>query len=243
MGNRTLLLGAPILLFLAASLSGQSLKVLTSNGVKAATEILFSKNVVAQYDTTVSLRKKIEAGEPFDVAILTVEAIDGLIQEGTILPSSRRDFARAGVGVGYQKGAKKPDLSSAEAFRQSLLDAKSITYNEAGASRQAIEKALSRLGIADAIKAKAIIETESGRPQMDVGEGKVELVLTLVPEIPIYENVELAGPFPQSLQTYTSFAIGISKDSKNFAKAAKLIEFLISPTHATMLKAKGLQPK
>jgi len=221
----------------------QTLKVLTSNGVKAATEELFPKNVVPQYDTTVSLRKKIEAGEAFDLAILTVEAIDALIKEGKLTAESRRDFARTGVGVGYHKGAKKPDISTPEAFKKTLLAAKSVTYNEVGASRQAIEKMLVTLGIADQVKAKAIIETESGRPQMDVGEGKAELVLTLIPEIPPYKNVELAGPVPESLQSDTTFAFAMPPGGKNAVAAKKVIEFFTSPAQAGKIREKGLEPR
>jgi molybdate transport system substrate-binding protein len=238
----TLFVIASLPVFLLSAADPPTLKVLTSNGVKAATGELFPKNVVPDYDTTVSLRKKIEAGASFDLAILTVEAIDALIKEGKLTAESRRNFARTGVGVGYHKGAKKPDISSPEAFKKTLLAAKSISYNEVGASRQAIEKMLATLGIADQVKAKAIIETESGRPQMDVGSGKAELVLTLIPEIPPYENVELAGSVPEPLQSYTSFAFAMPPGGKNAAEARKLIEFFTSPAQASKVRAKGLEP-
>ncbi len=230
-------------LFAVSFAGAQNLKIFTSNGVKSATEELYPANVTAVYDTTVELKKKIEAGEPFDLALLTVDAIDTLIQEGKLASDSKREFARTGVGVGYRKGAKKPDVSTPEALKQTLLAAKSVTYNELGASRQAIEKMLKTLGIADQVKAKAIVETKSGQPQINVGKGKAELVLTLVPEIPPYENVLLAGAIPDTLQSYTTFAFGLPAGGNNAVPARRIIELFTSPAQADKIREKGLTPK
>jgi molybdate transport system substrate-binding protein len=226
------------------------MRAFTSNGVKPAMEELFEHSehmagiaTVSEFNTTAALKQKIESGAPFDFTLLTTEAIDDLIKKGKIDAGSRIEFARAGIGVGYRKGAPKPDIHDTEAVKKTLLAAKSVTFAEAGASRQYLEKMFVRLGIADQMKAKTILEKGSGQPQMDVEQGKAELVLTLVPEIPPYEGAALAGPLPAELQNYTSFAAGISSSSQHKSEAKALLEFITGPDGKPILKAKGLEPK
>ncbi len=190
--------------------------------IYAASEKSVGKKVVGEYNTTTALRKKAEAGDAFDVAVLTNDAIDALIKAGKIAADSKIDIAKAGVGVGYRKGSPKPDVSSAAALKKTLLAAKSVTYNEVGASRAFIEQVFAKLGIADQMKPKVVLEAASGQSQVDVGLGKVELVLSLVPEIPPYENVVLAGAFPADLQNYITFSVGVSAKASD-PKAARCV--------------------
>src|SRR5215470_993064 len=124
------------LLLLAVSLvqQGQPIRVLSSNGVKAAVQALsepaekaIAHRVVTQFNTTALLRQRINQGEDFEVAILTAEAIDALIKEGKIAAASRTDIGSIGIGIGVKKGAKKPDIRTPESLKQTLLTAKSIT--------------------------------------------------------------------------------------------------------------------
>src|SRR5215813_12694039 len=121
---------------------GADLRVLASNGVKAAVEELkpqlekaSASTLSIDFSTTAALRERIEKGEAFDVAILTDDAVDALIKAGKISQAQRAKLARVGIGVGYRKGAPKPDVGTATGIKQSLLNAKSIAYTEAGASR------------------------------------------------------------------------------------------------------------
>src|SRR5204862_5568104 len=143
-----------------------------------------------QFNTTVSLRQRIAAGESFDVAILTAEAIDALIKEGKIVARSRADVGSVGIGVGVRAGAAKPDIRTVDAMKRTLLNAKSITYAQDGASRQYIEKMVNELGIAESVKPKTLLRQGSDASNASVASGEAELVITLTSEIMPAPGVE-----------------------------------------------------
>ena len=137
-------------------------------------------------------------------------------------------------------GAPKPDISSVQAFKRALLDAKSIVYLKVGSGVN-VARTLERLGIAEAVKPK---ET---RPESDivsemVAKGEVELGLIVITQIVTTAGVELVGPFPPEVQSYTVFAAGISADSKEPAAARELIKFLTGPIAAAVIRAQGMEP-
>ncbi len=241
------------LFFVFASYGGaptKEIRVLASDGVKAPVEDLRAQceratghPLTVEFDTAASLKSSIEAGKPFDVAILTSEAINGLVTEGKIAGGTRTDVARAGIGIGFRAGASKPDISTPDALKQTLLRARSITMNKNGASATYVEKVFSRLGITEQIKPKLMLEQEAGRPQMNVADGKAELVITLIPEIPVFRGVELAGPLPAALQSYIGFTAGIASDSQDPKGAEALVKFLSGPEAAATFKARGLEPR
>jgi molybdate transport system substrate-binding protein len=225
-------------------------RVLASDGVKAPVEDLRAQceramghALAVEFDTAASLKSSIEAGKPFDVAILTSEAIKALVTEGKIADSTRTDVARAGIGIGFRAGASKPDISTPDALKQTLLRARSITMNKNGASATYVEKVFSRLGITEQIKPKLMLEQEAGRPQMNVADGKAELVITLIPEIPVFRGVELAGPLPAALQSYIGFTAGVAINSHDPKGAQTLVKFLSGPEAAAAFKARGLEPR
>jgi molybdate transport system substrate-binding protein len=226
------------------------LRVMTSNGVKPAMVELFAQSehatgrrITSEFNTSVALKTKIETEGAFDVAILSTSTLDDLIKQGKIAADSRIEVARAGIGLGYHKGAPKPDISTAEALKKTLLNAKSVTFADTGASRQSIEEMFVMLGIADQMKIKTMLGHDSGQPQMDVAAGKAELVLTLMPEMPPYKGVAVAGPLPAEFQVYTSFAAGISTSTKNKDAALALVKFVTGAQARAELKAKGLETK
>src|SRR6266545_2833685 len=129
------------------------LRILASNGVKAAVEDLRPQlekasgaTLSIDFNTAATLRDRIEKGEAFDVAILTDEAVDALIKAGKLSPVTRTKLARVGIGVGFRKGAAKPDVGTAAGIKQALLNAKAIAYTGNGASRPAIDMMIERLG-------------------------------------------------------------------------------------------------
>jgi len=242
------------LIFLSAQKTpaqGTELLVFVSDGIKPSVEELtpqiehsIGRKLTTQFNSSKALKDKIQSGEPFDAAILSSDAIDDLIKQGKIAPGSRTDIARTGMGVGVRAGAPKPDVSTPEALKRTLLSAKSITFNPSGASAPHVYDIFQRLGIAENVKSKLILKenAEPGRPQMDVAEGKADLVITLIPEIKFFKGVELAGPVPADLQSYISFAGGVATNSHNADAAKALIKFVTSPAAAPTLKAKGEEP-
>lgn len=223
--------------------------VLVSNGVRAVVEDLQSqcekaigRPLAIQYSAAALLKQKVDAGEQFDVALLTTEVTDELIQEHKIVADSRVDLGRAGVGVGIRSGAPKPDISTPEAMKRTLLNAKSITYAKDGAARVLIEKIYDRLGISNEVKPKIILQSVPGRPQTAVADGQAEMVMTLVSEILPVKGIELVGPVPKEIQSYVSFRGGISTNTKNMKSSQAFVNFFTSSTAAPAYKARGLEP-
>ncbi len=196
-----------------------------------------------QFNSTASVKKAIEAGEGFDVTIITSEAIGDLIKQGKLAGGSRTELGRSELGIGIRAGAAKPDIHTPEALKQTLRDAKSITYPQDGASRGYIEKMFERLGIAADVKPRIILAPGSGPATESVAAGKAALVITLFSEIVPVHGVEILGPLPGEFQSDIRFAAAASSTTKNAAAAKALIAFLAGPKTAPTLKAKGLEPR
>jgi molybdate transport system substrate-binding protein len=225
------------------------LRVLISDGMKTVVEELtpqiehsIGRKLVAQFNSSKNLRDKIEAGEPFDAAILTSDVLDDLIKQGKIAAGTRAEISRTGMGVGVRAGAPKPDIGSPEALKRTLLNAKSISFNPTGASATHTYDMFARLGITETVKPKLILDAEAGRPQMNVAAGKVELVISLIPEIKFFPGVDLVGPIPPDFQSYINFAAGIATNPQDADGAKALIQFINGPAVAPVLIAKGMEP-
>jgi molybdate transport system substrate-binding protein len=246
-----LVLGAGLLLTLAPRTPAQvQLRVFTSDGMKPALEALIPQieqsigcKLAPQFNSSKNLREKIQAGEPFDVAILTSDVIDDLIQKGKIAAGSRTDLSRTGLGVGVRAGASKPDISTPEALKKTLLAAKTIAFNPTGASAVHIYEMFERMGITDAVKSKLMLDSEAGRPQQNVAEGKADLVVTLIPEIKFFPGVDLAGPVPADFQSYVNFSAGVATKASNAKASGALIQFIKGPKGSAVLKAKAMEPR
>lgn len=224
-------------------------RVLVSNGMKAAMEELqpqceraIGHPLALQFNSTLSVKKMIEAGQGFDVTLITTEAIDDLIKQGKLAAGSRAALARSELGIGIRAGAPKPDIHTVEALKRTLRDAKSITYPQDGASRGYIEKMFERLGIAAEVKPKIILAKGSGPATESVAEGKAQFVITLFSEIVPIHGVEILGPLPGEYQSDIRFSAAASTAAKDPDAAKALIAFLAGPKVTAALKAKGLDP-
>ena len=227
-----------------------ALRVYTSDGFKPSLQALLPQiehsigaKVSPEFEASKTLQQKIAAGEAFDVAILSTSVIDDLMKEGKILPDTRRNLGRSGIGVGVRAAAPKPDISTPEAMKRTLLNAKSIAFNRDGASAVHINEMVEKLGIAEKVKPKFMLEVGAGQPQRDVAAGKAEMVITLIPEIADFKELDLVGPLPEGLQSYVSFSAGVAANSHNAAASKALIKFLTSASAAPALKAKGVEPQ
>jgi molybdate transport system substrate-binding protein len=181
--------------------------------------------------------KQINAGEPFDVVVSPPSTIDPLIKDRQVVADTRTDLVRSGVGVEVRAGAPKPDMSSVEAFKRALLNAKSIAYLPTGGVPQLVD----RLGIADAIKSKTTIPTSDIVSEL-VAKGEIELGVAVITQILTTPGVELVGPLPPEIQFYTTFTAGVSVNSKAPEAARELIKFLTGPTAIPVIKAQGMEP-
>jgi molybdate transport system substrate-binding protein len=231
-----------------AAAQAPPIRVLVSNGVRAVVEDLqpqcekaIGHPIAIEFGAAALLKQKVDAGEQFDVALLTTEVTDELIKEGKIPADSSADLGRAGVGLGVRSLTPKPDISTSEAMKRTLLKAKSITYAKDGAARVLIERIFDRLGITNEIKPKIMLQTVPGRPQTAVADGQAELVLTLVSEILPVKGIELVGPVPKELQSYVSFRGGIIANTKNVEASRAVVKFFTSSKATPAYKARGLE--
>jgi len=181
--------------------------------------------------------KQINAGESFHILVSLASPIDGLVKGGKILADTRTNLVRSGVGVEVRAGAPKPDISSVEAFKRALLNAKSIGYLKVAGVPQLID----RLGITDAIKSKVTMPDTDIVSEL-VAKGEIELGIVVITQILTTPGVELVGPLPPEIQFYTVFTAGVSANSKAPDAARDLIRFLTSPTAVPVIKSQGMEP-
>jgi molybdate transport system substrate-binding protein len=180
------------------------------------------------------------AGEPFDILITGSSPVDEWIKDGKIIAETRTDIVRSGIGVEVRAGAGKPDISSVEAFKRALLDAKSIAYLRVGSGIY-VAGLVERLGIAEVIKSK-VTRPESDIVSELVAKGEVELGMVVITQILTTPGVELVGPLPPEIQSYVMFTAGVSANSRVPDAARQLIKFLTGPTAIPVIKAQGMEP-
>jgi molybdate transport system substrate-binding protein len=241
---------AVVLLVAALQVMAQKapVHVLASNGVKAVIDELrpqaekaIGRPLAIDFDTSSSVKKRIEGGEAFDVAILTSDVIADLAKAGKIAAGTNTEIARCGIGIGVRSGAAKPDIRTPESLKKTMLAAKSVTFAEDGASRTYILQMFDKLQITDVMKAKTKMVQGSVRSNANVADGSAEMVLTLVSEILPAPGVELVGPLPAAVQHYVNFATGIGANSKNMEAGKALTKFFASPEVAPTLKKMGME--
>jgi molybdate transport system substrate-binding protein len=243
------IIGVAVMLPLATTIDAAEIKVLASNGVKAALEELApafegesGHKLNIQFGVAVPLKRQIEGGTAFDLAILTAAGIDDLAKQGKVDAATRTNIARSGVGIGIRAGAPRPDISTTEALKRTLLAAKSVSWAKEGASGVYFASVLQRIGIADQIMPKAILAPSGADVGALLVTGKAELGALLVNELMAVRGVEVVGPLPPELQSYTVFTTGVSSGSKDAAAAKALIKFLSSPAAGAVFKSKGQEP-
>jgi molybdate transport system substrate-binding protein len=224
------------------------MKVICTNGLKSvmldlipAFERKTATKLTVTWGATNSLLKDLESGTTADLAILTAETIDELIARGKAVQGSRVDLARSGIGIAVRKGARKPDIATPEALKQTLLAAKSVAHSKSGMSGIYFPTVLARLGIADAMKSKIVIP-EPGTPVGDViAKGDAEIGVQQISELLPVAGVEIVGPLPGELQKITVFSAGILSAAKEPDAAKALVTFVAAEARP-LLKPKGLEP-
>jgi len=193
------------------------------------------------YDPANALKRRIEEGATFDVAIVSRPVIDALVKHRKIVCDSCVDIGRCGLGLAVRKGVAKPDMTTAEGVKRALLAARSVVRSREGTSGLYFETLLTRLGIADAMRSKVILGG-SGRIAEAVARGEAEMALQQIPELLPVDNVDFAGPLPEELQLYTVFSAGVSVSCDDEGVANAFIAALIAPAAAALFRAKGLEP-
>jgi molybdate transport system substrate-binding protein len=236
----------------AQAAAAAELKVYSTIGVQAALEELAPKfekanghKLAITWATAAVLVKRVQGGETADLMILTRQSLDALTKDGKASAGSDATFASSGMAMVVKKGAAKPDISTSDAFKKTLLAAKSIAYSNpeyGGASGVYLAKLLERMGIADQMKAKTHFPPPSGNAANLVVSGEAELAIQQEPEVMAVSGVDMVGPLPGDLNNITVYAAGVGTGSKQADAATALIKFLHTPEAAAVFKARGLKP-
>lgn len=247
-------LGVAMVLMAAGAPGGAAaaeIKVLTAGAFKQVLLMLvpdFEKRtgykVILENDTVGALTKRIESGEAFDLAVLTPAAVNDLSSKGKFVAGSRTNLGRVGVGVVVKEGTPKPDISSVDAFKKTLLAAKSVAYIDpaaGGSSGIYVAGLLDKLGVAAEVKPKAKL-IPGGAVAEHVARGEAELGIHQISEILPVKGATLVGPLPADIQNYTVYAAGLGANGKESEAAKALLKALSGPAAAEVLKSKGMEP-
>jgi molybdate transport system substrate-binding protein len=226
------------------------LVVFSTIGVRSAAEQLFAQydkasghKLAVTWGTAPMLVKRIEGGDTADVVVLSRAGIDALNKLGKIASGTGTTLASSGVGIAVKAGAPKPDISTPEALKRTLLTAKSIAYSEpsaGGASGVYFAKLLERMGIAEEMKPKTKYPPPGGFSANLLMTGEAELAVQQKPELLHIAGAEVIGLLPGDLNVVTEFAAAIMAGCKNGEAGTALIKMLQSPEAIVTFQSKGL---
>ena len=224
------------------------IRILSTRAVQGALPALMAEiersagaQVAVEFGPTNALIDRIKAGARTDVAILTREAVDELAALGILDGGSAVDLVRSLVGLAVKAGAPKPDIGTLEAFTATLLAARSIVYSRLGQSGVFFAGLIERLGIAEAVNAKAIV-IPSGLTGELVARGEVEMALQQLSELRAVPGLDIVGPLPAGAQKPSVFSAAIFAGSAQAVPARGLLQALTSAHAAAAFMAAGLEP-
>ena len=197
------------------------------------------------FDTLGGVVKRVQGGETADVVIIPRQGIDRLVKDGKAIAGNVTVVARSGISVAVRKGAPKPDISSPEALKRTLLAAKSITYCDPAlgcTSGIHVAKVMERLGIANEMKPKTVFVPKPDLVGVLVANGKAEIGVATIPGLLPVAGIEIVGPLLGDLQDTLIFAAAVMSGTKSAEASKALVDFLRTPEAAAVIKAKGLEP-
>jgi molybdate transport system substrate-binding protein len=241
-----------LLLLLAMALgpaaAAAEIKVLSGNGARAAVSELAAQferasvhKVSLNFAVNPEVKKRIDAGEAFDVAILNPPVLDALIREKKVAAGTRTVLGRAGIGVGIREGAPKPDISTVDGFKRALLGARSVAYPGEGASGKYFVSVVERLGMMAEMKPKLRPMPAEYNVEV-VADGGADMVVVVASRISGVRGVQLVGRIPEELQTWIGFTAGVGAAAREPKAAADMLGFFTTPAAAEVLRASGVEP-
>ena len=245
------LIGVVGLLF-AAPCGAADLKVISAGAVRGLiAQIIedYSRQTGQKFDftigTTGQLRTVITSGQHADLIIVSIPLMGELEKTGKLMPGSRADLGRVGIGVTVREGASVPDVATPDALKKTLLEAHSVAYTdpaEGGTSGIYFNGLAERFGIAEAIKKKAVLTKGGREAAIEVAEGRAEMAVIYMSESVVVKGVKIAGALPASLQDYSAYAAAIPANSTDAAAARAFIAALTSAAMAERWRANAFEP-
>jgi molybdate transport system substrate-binding protein len=235
----------------ASQVQAAELHVMSSGGFTAAYKLLgpkFTASTGNTLDTILgpsmgqsqeAIPNRLERGEHADVVIMVGYAIDDLIKQGKVIPGSRVELADSRIGVAVRDGAPKPDISSVDALKETLLHAKSIAYSDSASGVYIERELFKRLGIEDQVKGKAKMVPKIPVASV-VANGNYEVGFQQVSELLPVAGATFVGKIPESVQSVTRYAAGIPVGAQHPEEAKALLDYLASPNAQAVVKSTGL---
>jgi len=211
--------------------------VLSTLALKGTFEKLKPSGIEIRFDATQAILASLAQGARADFLILTAEALEDLRKQGRV--TEVHPLGSSGVGVAVRAGARKPDISSVDAFIHALVNAQSVAHSKVGASGLYFKELISRLGIASRIKNLVVVE--KGPVGLAVARGEAEIGIQQLCELAPVPGIDIVGPLPKALQKVTSFSAGIPKGAQEQAAGA-LLEFLASKDAREAMSAGAIEP-
>jgi len=237
----------------AATARADEIKVVTSGGFTAAYLELVPQYEVSTHNKLVTefgpsmgtthnaIPIRLERGEAIDVVIMAGPALDDLIKQGKVRAGSRVDLVKSYIGMAVKAGAPRPDISTVDALKKTLLAAKSIAYSDSASGVYLSTELFPKLGIGDEIKSKSK-KIEADPVGGFVATGEFEIGFQQISELRPVKGIDIVGPLPPGAQRVTVFAAGIPTTATHPEAAKALIEWLASPVAYTAIKKSGLEP-
>jgi molybdate transport system substrate-binding protein len=250
-GRLAVAIAALLSFAIASGQNAPSLKVMISPGFRAAFEQLvpeFEKKtghtIATVYGASMgnapdAIPNRLQNGESADVVILASSALEELVKKNKVIPGTRMDLARSGIAMAVRAGAQKPDISTLEALKRTLLAAKSIAYSDSVSGVYVSTELLPRLGIADAIRSKCM--KVDGMVGPVIARGDAEIGFQQLSELVPIAGIDIVGPIPPEAQKITTFSGGVAANSKEPEIAKQFLRFLASPEAAAAIKKSGMQ--
>ena len=243
---------ATVILFLSANVAhAAEIKMLCAIAMQQLLEDLGPKferasghRIAVTIATLGPALKRVQDGEIFDVVWLPQRGIESLVKDSKIVAGGVT-VASTGIGVAVRNGAPKPDISSPEMFRQTMIAAKSVTHGNpayGGLSGIHVVKVFERLGIAEEMKKKTVLLDKAGLAGVFVANGEAEIVVQPLQELKVVPGIDIVGPLPADLQDTVSYAASVTTVAKDTDASKALINFLLTPESKAVIKAMGMEP-
>jgi molybdate transport system substrate-binding protein len=240
-------------LLTAAAVRAAEIKVVTSGAFTAAYlklvpdyERATHNKLVTEFGPSMgtthnAIPLRLERGEAIDVVIMAAPALADLIKQGKVRAGSRVDLVESRIGMAVKAGAPKPDISTVDALKRTLLAAKSIAYSDSASGVYISTELFPKLGIADQIRGKSR-KIEADPVGEAVSRGEIEIGFQQISELRPVKGIDIVGPLPPGAQKVTVFAAGIPATSKQAGAAKALVDWLASPVAYAAIKESGLEP-
>jgi molybdate transport system substrate-binding protein len=240
-----------ILLFDSANAFAEEIVVMTSGAFTAAylqladrfshtTHDRFITATITMGSGAASIPNRLERGEAADIVIVASDALEQLIARGRIVPGSRVDLAKSRIAMAVRQGAPRPDISSAEALKRTLLAAESVAYSASVSGNYLVNELFPRFGIAEQMRAKSR-RIENERVGAVLARGEAEIGFQQLSELRPVHGIEIVGLLPPEVQRTTVFSAGIAATSRHPAAARSFLEYLVSPAARDVIEESGLE--